>query len=398
MCWLKGNESSLATKAFEQSALDESTSTFDEDAIEQGAVDTPTVPKASDESYEWYAYLLYGAAILMPYNAMLNSVDYFGDKFGKDFQFLNAICLTTPNFITLFITAFIWKPDNRLGAFWGYAGLCAICLLVPFLESRSIVLVAAVVLGVFNSLAQAAMNGLGSRSPQLLQALQTGVGLSGVLASGIRIVTKVSLGLESGTQLFFAMGASMSLAALMLLSLNPDRQLSITGPAPAARCGLLKKIPVLLAAFFLNFGITLTFFPGLVATIAAQDVGRMLSNGWWPVLLFATFNAFDFLGKYFANWSVAQFRADTGATKLLLLQIVRAGLVYVMAYMATTDVVVWLLVATLAFTNGWFGSAGFGVQHKVLEPEMLDQAAVISTFFILFGITSGSFLGQAIFD
>jgi len=378
-----------------------------EDALERGqAEDSPmstvrclTFSSESETNWSqsWLAFLLYGSAMLLPYNAMLCSVDYFASRFGEDFQFLNAIFLTTPNFLTMFITAFVWKPDNRRGAFWGYAGLCVTCLLVPFMESRNSVLIAAAVIGFFNSLAQAAISGLGAARQELLPALQTGVGLAGVLASGTRIVTKAALGLQTGTYLYFALGAMMSVVALVLLRQHPEEPPSAVTSLKAG-CGVVKSLRLLPAVFFLNFLVTLSFFPGLLATLAPHDFGRTLTDGWWPLLLVAGFNVFDFAGRYFANASIAQFSVNGGATKLFLLQFVRMALVYVMAYVATADLEVIALMAALAFTNGWFGSAGFGIQHKILEPELLDQAAVISTFFILFGITSGSFVGQAVFD
>merc|ERR1719272_257887 len=106
------------------------------------------------------------------------------------------------------------------------------------------------------------------------------------------ILTKATLGLEVGTQLYFALGAMMTVAALVSLRMHPEQQ--PVEAAPVASCGVMRKLNLLLGVFFFNFMVTLSFFPGLVATIAPQDIGRMLTNGWWPVLLVASFNVFDF--------------------------------------------------------------------------------------------------------
>eukprot|EP00419_Tripos_fusus_P020746 CAMPEP_0172744906 /NCGR_PEP_ID=MMETSP1074-20121228/136544_1 /TAXON_ID=2916 /ORGANISM="Ceratium fusus, Strain PA161109" /LENGTH=269 /DNA_ID=CAMNT_0013575961 /DNA_START=397 /DNA_END=1206 /DNA_ORIENTATION=- len=268
---------------------------------------------------------------------------------------------------------------------------------MPILRNQEIVLVVLAMLAVFNGLAQAAINGLGSHDAQLLTALQTGQGIAGVVSSVVRIFTKLSSSnLNSSAWCFFWLASAPVAIALGFLRYEPGRKSTLTQQS-TSNLILVRTLVLPLFAVFINFVLTLSVFPGLISRVPPRDMACRLTQHWWPVLLFTVFNLFDLGGKYFSNLPLARFRGNRGAATLLLLQVARMTLVYAMVSVPVPDAVTCLIIAIFAFTSGWFGSQGFCIQHDLVHPSLQDQASVLTLFFLLFGISTGSIVGRMLF-
>ena len=174
--------------------------------------------------------VLLGVGFLMPWNVIINSLDYFSglyaptDPIGRSISFYISAGTTYPGLPLLFLMV---RYGNRVPAHVrvvaGFLLCTAVLTLLPLLSpySSAVPVALAVVLGVAQVLLQSSLIGITSLLPPAYsQGFMMGQGLSGVLSSaGQIVVSGVAAGGGGGggsapVYVFFGLGVAVMLACV----------------------------------------------------------------------------------------------------------------------------------------------------------------------------------------
>ncbi|KJE88542.1 hypothetical protein CAOG_00183 [Capsaspora owczarzaki ATCC 30864] len=138
----------------------------------------------------------------------------------------------------------------------------------------------------------------------------------------------------------------------------------------------------------LCFFITLAVFPGIDTSFPSKNWGD-----WYPVIIIATFNLFDMVGKVLSAY-VYQMPLNT----LVLLNVARLVFIPLLILCAVpTDKPFfnhesWGVIFNVFFgvTNGWLGSSAMIIGPTLVPESQSELAGTILTFFLLTGLTIGA--------
>ncbi|GAB2214982.1 hypothetical protein Droror1_Dr00019352 [Drosera rotundifolia] len=290
---------------------------------------------------------LLGNGCLLCWNSMLTIEDYYTTLF-PDYHSSRVLTLVYQpfDFIPLAIlTYYEAKINTRLRNLVGYSlfVISAFMVLVINLATHGKggigtfigICVFSAAFGLADALAQGGMIGdLSFMPPVLLQSFLAGLAASGVLTSGLRLITKAAFesssdGLRKGALLFFAISASFSLMCVLLYAFvfpklpivkyyrsKAAKEGSKTVTADLAAVGIhqqvnevdddlkdvsrwstkelfLQNIDYALD-LFLIYLLTLSIFPGFLS----EDTGSHKLGSWYALVLIAMYNVWDLIGRY----------------------------------------------------------------------------------------------------
>ncbi|KAK3279206.1 hypothetical protein CYMTET_12898 [Cymbomonas tetramitiformis] len=315
---------------------------------------------APPNAFIYANFVLFGTANLILYNAFITACDYYASLFGSTFEYYVAAVLIITNTLGMIYLVYGHHCTDKLALGTSVncaqdldtlnvanAVLLAISICIPFVKSAPAVLLLAGACGWFNAIQQSRLNEISSRCHSShVSALQTGLGLSGVLVGLLRIACKLAFPDAKflSAVAFFALSALITLLALVayLMLFKPSEYIRRhTGMPPVDKSflendsisylsdSLLESAveksnsdqdaPLVsqtreaaspkshedvgfallwrpIVGVGLNFLVTLTLFPGLTSQLESNEFG--LRHGWWPVLLITEFNVGDMLGKW----------------------------------------------------------------------------------------------------
>ncbi len=318
----------------------------------------------------YLAYFSLGTGVLFPWNAFINATDYFQSIFeGKHVDRSFSVTYMAPNLLVLGLLLVL--PRGCLGLtssgriYFGFA-LYVLCLSVPFLTTDwNLTLAGVAVAGLADGVAQGSVFGSVSALPaRNTQAVVSGTSVSGLVISLLRIATKLAVpraseqGLRSSTFLYFGVAGAFCIFCIFVQALLPrlpvyrhyhrhehehesekkkaaGEQLKLEGSPRAARrqpsslWDIFRITWPLAGGLFLSYCVTLSIFPGVLS----EDLESERLGDWYPLLLFALFNAMDFLGK--SSPIYPSFRVSS-PTKLFALTLVR--LVFYALYVHSTPI------------------------------------------------------------
>jgi hypothetical protein len=259
------------------------------------------------------ALMLFGCAFLVPWNSFLAAIDYLQLVYpDQRVEFDFSISYMLPNVIGLIIGLFI-GPKYSINARLGPGFIVYFCVLTaaPFIGSFSLpytFLIALLALsGISDAIVQTGGQGYAG-AIGLPQAIQAGLGSSGVLASSLRIITKLMLpndraGLQRSSTIYFII-ANLIVVAGVLAYLWSRRQPQIqalmsaqalhqTGAAahseewrskvPVNVFSVAKQLWQPLLTIFVTFMITISLFPGTIVQISSTS-DSLNAGFWFPVL------------------------------------------------------------------------------------------------------------------
>ncbi|KAG6551892.1 hypothetical protein Mapa_006508 [Marchantia paleacea] len=300
--------------------------------------------------------------------------------------------------------------------------------------------------GMGDALVQTTVIGVAGDLPdRYMQAIVSGTAACGVLVSFLRIVTKAALsqnvqGLRTSANFYFIIGSGF--LVIIILAYNQVHKLavmihfedmknstfsgSVEAQALAARQDLENDSSTLLfkatnagnehyssitssrspsvpsskslleafvplkwvsVSFILIYVITLCIFPGFLA----EDVHSAFFTDWYPILLIATFNVFDLVGKLGTLIYTPTTQSVTVAgsvVRLLFFPLFAACLHGPKVF--RTEGPVFVLTALLGATNGYFTSTGFIIAPKIVAPSEVERAGTIMVISLAVGLTLGS--------
>ncbi|KAL9647736.1 hypothetical protein ABK040_015224 [Willaertia magna] len=150
----------------------------------------------------YFIFLLQGTGMLFPYNAFISAPDYFSRLYGKDILFYLTIADSIPNLLGLLLSLYLVpKISIKWRIYPAYILTFFILIAVPilgFLEVRGLTgLIITVILVILQALCTSALQGMFAVASALpssyMQAVMSGNGISSVICSVLRIVTKLGI-------------------------------------------------------------------------------------------------------------------------------------------------------------------------------------------------------------
>ncbi|CAL5086153.1 unnamed protein product [Urochloa decumbens] len=251
------------------------------------------------------------------------------------------------------------------------------------------------VFGIAEGHVEGAMTGdLSLMCPEFIQSFSAGMAASGAITSALRLVTKAAFensrdGLRKGALLFFAISCFFALLCLLLYAYAFPRlpivkfyrskaasEGSLTvmadlaaggigshpnssaeeGAAPPERLSnkqLLVQNADYALHMFLIYLLTLSVFPGFLA----EDVGSHSLGSWYALVLIASYNACDLIGRYLPLVGRIKLASRKGLSVAVL-----ARFVLLPAY---------VLLRRQARRRGLDGRAGVGAWAEQRVPHRL---------------------------
>lgn len=312
--------------------------------------------------------------------------------------------------------------------------------------AHAVTVVAVAFAGVGDALVQTTVIGIAGELPdRFMQAIVSGTAACGVLVSLFRMATKAALpqnvqGLRTSANFYFLVGSAF--LVVIILAYNQVHKLDVMihyqdmkdsafsgnveaevlaarrdlendsstllckatnagnehyssiassrGPSvPSSKSLLQAFVPLkwVSLSFVLIYVITLSIFPGFLA----EDVHSAFFKDWYPILLIATFNVFDLVGKsgtLIYTPTTQSVTVSGSLCRLLFFPLFAACLHGPKIF--RTEVPVFLLTALLGATNGYFTSTGFIIAPKIVASSEVERAGTIMVISLAVGLTLGS--------
>ncbi|KAK9065331.1 hypothetical protein SSX86_016714 [Deinandra increscens subsp. villosa] len=382
-----------------------------------------------------------GFGSLVAWNSMLTIGDYYYALF-PDYHPARVLTLVYQPFAlgTMAILAYKEaKVDTRKRNLAGYIlfFLCTLALIVVDLTSSGkggVVNYICICLfvagfGVADAHVQGGMVGdLAFMNPEFIQSFFAGLAASGVLTSGLRLITKAAFekssdGLRKGTMLFLAIATFFEFLCILLyafvfpklpivkyyrtkaalegsktvasdlaaagIQTDPNQRAEIYDKAPdrlSSKHLLIKNIDYALD-LFLIYVLTLSIFPGFLY----ENTGKHSLGSWYPLVLIAMYNVWDFIARYIPL--IKCFKIES--RKWLMITIL-ARFLFVPAFYFTAKYgdQGWMivLISLLGLTNGHLTVC---VMTEAPKGYTGPEANALGNILVVF-LLGGIFLGVAL--
>ncbi|GAB2274839.1 Epsin-3, clathrin recruitment and traffic between the Golgi and endosome [Dionaea muscipula] len=352
---------------------------------------------------------LLGNGCLICWNSILTIEDYYGYLF-PDYHSSRVLTLVYQpfDFIPLAIlTYYEARINTRLRNLVGYSLFLISAFMVLVLNLATCgkggigtfigICVISGGFGIADALAQGGMIGdLSFMPPVLLQSFLAGMAASGALTSALRLITKAAFesskdGLRKGALLFFGISALFSLVCVLLyafvfpklpivkhyrskaalegsktvtgdlaavginidiihqprndleetMDMDPDRQQRLSTKQ------LFFQNMDYAFDLFVIYLLTLSIFPGFLS----EDTGSHKLGSWYALVLIATYNVWDLIGRYMPL--LIMLKSRKGLTAAILARFLLIPCFYYTARFGDQGWMI-LLTSVLGLTNGYF--------------------------------------------
>ncbi|XP_057507735.1 equilibrative nucleotide transporter 3-like isoform X1 [Actinidia eriantha] len=385
---------------------------------------------------------LLGNGCLFSWNSMLTIGDYYATLFPR-YHPARVLTLAYQPFAlgTLAIlTYYEAKINTRRRNLFGYTLFFISALLVLVLDLATsgkggigpyigICLISGA-FGVADAHVQGGMVGdLSYMHPEFIQSFLAGLAASGVLTSGLRLITKAAYesskdGLRKGAILFLAISAFFELLCVLLYAFvfpklpivkyyrsKAASEGSKTVSADLAAGGIyaepgresfiqaeedpkqLKRLSTKELLFqnidyafdmFLIYVLTLSIFPGFLS----EDTGSHSLGSWYALVLIAMYNVWDLIGRYIPLIKCLKLESRRG---LMILILARFLLVPAFYFTAKYGDQGWMIMLTsfLGLTNGYFTVCVLTSAPRGYKGPEQNALGNILVLFLLGGIFAG---------
>ncbi|KAK9208277.1 hypothetical protein WN944_000631 [Citrus x changshan-huyou] len=385
----------------------------------KSAGDQPVEPR---DTYKvaYIIHFLLGAGNLLPWNAFITAVDYFGYLYpAKHVEKVFSVAYMTSSLLVL-VLVICWggwgsKLSYRLRMNLGFSMFALSLLVTPIIDwarncsgsngAYGATVASVVICGLADGLVGGSLIGsVGKLPKQYMQAVFAGTASSGVLVSILRIITKASLpqtpqGLRTSAHFYFIVSTIIMLCCCLgsnLLHKLPVMQqhyrLLIDDPLSSRQAIWRVGRRIQLPAFgvILIYIVTLSIFPGFIG----EDLESKLLRDWYPVLLITVYNVSDFVGKSLTAVYVPKSikKAAWACTGRLVFYPLFAACLHGPKWLKT-EVPVLVLTSMLGFTNGYLTSVIMILAPKTVPVAEGEIAAIVMILSLGIGLVGGSVLG-----
>ncbi|XVE71458.1 hypothetical protein DITRI_Ditri10aG0152300 [Diplodiscus trichospermus] len=389
-------------------------------------------PKASVDQPEprdtfkiaYIIHFLLGAGNLLPWNAFITAVDYFGYLYpAKHVEKVFSVGYMSSSVLVLVVMMSSGccsrKLSHRFRMNMGFSMFILSLMVAPTIDWAShsswlkerqnaayFVTVAAVVIcGLADGLIAGSLIGSAGKLPkQYMQAIFAGTASSGVLVSILRIITKASLpqtpqGLRASAHFYFIVSTTILICCIVcsnLLYKLPVMQqhYRLLGDDPICSrpqfCAVTRKIRRPALGIFMIYVVTLSIFPGFIA----ENLESKLLQDWYPVLLITVYNVADFMGKSLTAIYVPHSikKATWASISRLLFYPLFAACLHGPKWLKG-EIPVVVLTFMLGLTNGYLTSVLMILGPKSVPVSEAELSAIVLVVFLGIGLVSGSVLG-----
>ncbi|KAI4296596.1 hypothetical protein L6164_036544 [Bauhinia variegata] len=313
-------------------------------------------------------------------------------------------------FASTFFVLVLDLATSGKGGIGPYIGLCAI----------------SACFGIADAHVQGGMVGdLALMCPEFIQSFFAGLAASGVLASGLRLITKIAFekshnGLRKGAMLFFAISTFFEFLCILLYALYFPK-LSVvkyyrskaalegakTVSADLAAAGIqagtnqqdgndakqedrlsLKQLMLQNIDYeldlFLIYVLTLSIFPGFLY----ENTGSHQLGTWYPLILIAMYNVWDLIARYIPLIKCLKMETRKGLMIAILSRFLLIPAFYFTAKYGDQGWMI-MLVSFLGLTNGYLTVCVLTVAPRGYKGPEQNALGNLLVLFLLFGIFAG---------
>ncbi|KAL4585499.1 hypothetical protein LXL04_010120 [Taraxacum kok-saghyz] len=351
-----------------------------------------------------------GFGSLVAWNSMLTIGDYYYAVF-PDYHPSRVLTLVYQPFAigTIAILAYHEsKIDTRKRNIAGYTlfFVCTLALIVIDLASSGkggignyiAICIFVAGFGIADAHVQGGMVGdLAFMKPEFMQSFLAGLGASGIVTSGLRLVTKAAFdkssnGLRKGTMLFLGISTFSEFICIFLyayvfgIQTEPNGPADIDGKVPArlsTKQLLVKNIDYALD-LYLIYVLTLSIFPGFLY----ENTGKHQLGSWYPLVLIAVYNLWDLVARYIP---LIQYLKIESRKWLMICTLARFLFVPAFYFTAKYSDQGWMimLISFLGLTNGYLTICVMTVAPKGCTGPEANALGNILVMFLLCGIFTG---------
>ncbi|XP_057820822.1 equilibrative nucleotide transporter 3 [Cryptomeria japonica] len=312
-------------------------------------------------------------------------------------------------FISTFIIIILDLATSGKGGLGTFIGICAMSALFGFADAH-------VQAGI--------MGDLSYMNPDFIQSFTAGLAASGVITSGLRLITKSAFenskdGLRKGALLFFSISTLYELFCVFLYTFIFPRLKVVNYYRSKAASEGSKTVVADLAAggiavsdqndveeskakerlnnkellkqnidfgldIFITYILTLSIFPGFLS----EDTGKHGLGSWYAITLIAMFNVGDLIGRYIPLIKVLKLERRSWLT---IAAISRLSFIPAFYFTAKYGDQGWMLMLCilLGLSNGFITTCVFTLAPKGYKGPEQNALGNILVVFLLMGITSG---------
>ncbi|KAG9455766.1 hypothetical protein H6P81_000274 [Aristolochia fimbriata] len=383
------------------------------------------------------AYLIHfvlGASNLLPWNAFITAVDYFGYLYpGKHVNKVFSVAYMSSSLLLLLVLIcsrkYSRKPGVKLRMNLGFSLFVFSLLTIPIMDwacqsndkrwdkAYTVTVVVVGICGLADGLIGGTLIGsVGKLPKRYMQATFVGTASSGVLLSFLRLITKASVpqtprGLRTSAHIYFIVSIIIVQSCIVfnnILDRLPVIQYhrkethiqSTTSTSTETNANELqlkprfwdvwKRIQWFTFGLVIIYTVTLSIFPGFIT----EDVKSKFLSDWYPILLITTYNVSDLVGKCLTASSVPKNTKKVTwfcVARLLFYPLFAACLHGPPFFRMEIPVI--LLTSALGLTNGYLTSSVMILAPKIVSIEEAETAGMLMALFLGIGLVGGSVLG-----
>ncbi|KAH7546375.1 hypothetical protein FEM48_Zijuj01G0193900 [Ziziphus jujuba var. spinosa] len=387
-------------------------------------------PELARDTYRiaYIIHFLLGAGNLLPWNALITAVDYFGSLYpNKHVEKVFSVAYMASSLLVLVVMIFMtwrgggWcgKMRSRLTLNLGFSMFIMSLMVSPLMDwvwwsressgrdngNYAVTVVSVVICGLADGLVGGSLMGAAGRLPkEYMQAVFAGTASSGVLVSSLRILTKAVLpqtpkGLRTSAHLYFMVSTIILLCCIIccnLLHKLPVMQHQcrlLQGYPTCSRpqiWGVARKIKWPTFGIFTIYTVTLSIFPGFIA----ENLHSKLFQDWYPILLITVYNVADLVGKSLTAVYVLEGinKATWACLARLLFYPLFTACLHGPIWMKTETPII-VLTFMLGLTNGYLTSVLMILVPKSVPVSEAELSAIVMVVFLGIGLVSGSVFG-----
>jgi equilibrative nucleoside transporter 1/2/3 len=361
-------------------------------------------------------FTLLGAGVLLPWNVILSSMDFFLALFPNSdiiFHFSAAYMLLNLAGLVLSLRVEIGGHTTRVLV--PYSVYIAVVVALGVVRVEWVLVLLVGVLGFADAVVSGAIFAIaGALHPRYVSAIMTGHGLAGLSICVVRVCAKLAFkedfrGILVSARVSLAVTAAVLVLDIFLYVFVLKRTRAASSALESGAAGSLSwpglarlgaitreaKYPIAIAGG--TFWITLSLFPG-VTSLMTSSSASLNATGWFVVILVALFNLGDLLGR-----SLPNFEFFTSRLRNMRAQGVMAlsRLVFVPLFVLCIrprvfgDAPAYAIMFVFAVGNGLLTTISIqGGIHLVQEQDK-QLAGVVMVFWLTVGLTLGVLTGYA---
>jgi solute carrier family 29 (equilibrative nucleoside transporter), member 1/2/3 len=403
----------------------------------------------------WWSFVVCGIGLLFPWNITLSSVDFWKVIYpGQEILFSFSVAYQSANIIGLFLVV-------RFGSRFSFSSRIVpgfivyfICMVIfPMLRNATLAITISAVLGFVDSIVQGSIFAMaGMFNPRYVAGLMLGQGMSAVIVSILRVISKVSVadtndGVKESTYIFFGLSCAVIIicviAYLLVLERSPVTKHYLDIPARSRDAEFQKRLAssnpsvhttlpyddtnrmlqqqqgqqysgqgqesssskisywnVFLKLWPLGlsvglvFLVTLSIFPGLTSNLKSTTQS-LNDTHWFSVIMVAMFNIGDLIGRSAPSYDKFIVLGQRGIIIGAICRIVFIPIFILMVLQKvfTSDPVQYIVMLIMSISNGYLGTLCmmFGPQRTAVHER--ETAGTMMVFLLTGGLTGGVWLG-----